>query len=99
MKYSQSNHFAVDLTGVEGEVQLEIRDWGSGFDVEDAKRSRGLGLLSMQERVHLVHGKFSIDSSPGQGTSVLVSVPLPNGSEEVPGENILDETAAGMGKQ
>jgi signal transduction histidine kinase len=57
-------------------VQLEVRDWGTGFDVEGAKRNRGLGLVSMQERVNLVEGRFSIESSPGEGTIIKAVVPL-----------------------
>jgi signal transduction histidine kinase len=58
------------------EVQLEVKDSGVGFDVEEGKRNRGLGLVSMQERVHLVHGRFAVESKPGIGTSILVVVPL-----------------------
>jgi len=57
-------------------VQLVVSDAGAGFDVEAAKRKRGLGLVSMQERVHLVHGTLSVDSQPGKGTTILAVVPL-----------------------
>ena len=36
----------------------------------------GLGLMSMQERVHLVHGLLSVESAPGKGTQVLAIAPL-----------------------
>lgn len=58
------------------EIQLEVRDSGAGFDVEDVKSSRGLGLISMEERVHLVHGRFSIESQPGTGTKIVAAVPV-----------------------
>ncbi|HEX8894751.1 MAG TPA: hypothetical protein VF783_15590, partial [Terriglobales bacterium] len=47
-----------------------------GFDPETAKVNGGLGLLSMQERVHLVRGEFFLESSPGKGTRILASVPM-----------------------
>jgi signal transduction histidine kinase len=53
-----------------------VNDAGAGFDVEEAKKNRGLGLLSMQERIHLVHGRFFVNSKPGQGTSIPAAVPL-----------------------
>jgi signal transduction histidine kinase len=53
-----------------------VSDAGAGFDVEAAKSNRGLGLVSMQERVHLVHGTLSVESQPGKGTKVLAIVPL-----------------------
>jgi PAS domain S-box-containing protein len=76
VKYSGASRFTVEVIGFPGEVQLEIRDWGIGFDVEEAKRNRGLGLVSMQERVNLVGGRFSIESRPGEGTTILAIAPL-----------------------
>jgi PAS domain S-box-containing protein len=76
VKYSGTSRFAVELTGSAGDVHLEVRDWGSGFDVDEAKRSRGLGLVSMQERVNLVGGRFSIESALGEGTRITAVVPL-----------------------
>jgi PAS domain S-box-containing protein len=75
VKYSGTGRFAVEVTGSAGEVRLEVRDWGEGFDVEEAKQNRGLGLVSMQERVNLVGGKFSIESNPGEGTIIKAVVP------------------------
>ncbi len=57
-------------------VQLIVSDSGAGFDVEAAKKHRGLGLVSMQERIHLVHGTLSVESQPGKGTKILALVPL-----------------------
>jgi signal transduction histidine kinase len=76
VKYSGVRQFTVELTGIENEIQLEINDSGAGFDVEKARTNRGLGLLSMQERIHLVHGRFSVDSKPREGTRILAAVPL-----------------------
>ena len=76
MKYSGVNQFAVELTATAGEIQLEVSDSGEGFDVEEAKKNRGLGLVSMQERVHLVHGMFSVESKPWEGTRIVAVVPL-----------------------
>jgi signal transduction histidine kinase len=53
-----------------------LSDAGAGFDVGEAKKNRGLGLLSMQERIHLVHGSFSVESKPWQGTRIMAAVPL-----------------------
>ncbi len=63
LKHSGADHFSVTLQGLENEIRLEVRDSGSGFDVERAKFDRGLGLVSMQERAHLVHGTFAIEST------------------------------------
>jgi PAS domain S-box-containing protein len=76
VKYSGTDRFFVALWAIEEEVQLVVRDEGVGFDVEEAKKNRGLGLVSMQERIHLVHGRFAVDSKPGKGTRIFAAVPL-----------------------
>jgi signal transduction histidine kinase len=89
VKYSGATQFAVALFATEDEVQLVVRDGGAGFDVEEAKKNRGLGLVSMQERINLVHGRFAVDSKPGNGTRVFAAVPFvreSGGSVEEPGK-------------
>jgi PAS domain S-box-containing protein len=76
VKYSGVVQFTVELRGLPTEVQLEVRDAGAGFEMEDVKSSRGLGLVSMEERVHLVNGRFSIESKPGAGTRIVATVPV-----------------------
>jgi PAS domain S-box-containing protein len=82
VKYSGTREFSVALWAIGGEIQLVVRDAGAGFDVDEAKRNRGIGLLSMQERIHLVHGRFSVDSKPGKGTRIFAAVPFAAGSSE-----------------
>ena len=76
MKYSGTNQYTVDLKSDSDKVELGVSDTGVGFDVEAARRNGGLGLLSMQERVHLVHGELFIESSPGKGTRIVAKVPV-----------------------
>jgi signal transduction histidine kinase len=61
-------------------VFLEIRDDGRGFDMEQisgqALSRKQLGLLGIQERVSLVGGDVKIDSAPGIGTRLYISVPI-----------------------
>ena len=49
-KHSGVRHFEVRLWGTSDEIHLTVRDSGAGFDREAAKKSRGLGLISMEER-------------------------------------------------
>ncbi len=74
-KYSHARHVGVDLRGGSGGVTLTISDDGVGFDV-DAAWGKGLGLISMGERLEAVGGTFKISSAPGEGTKVNVFVPL-----------------------
>jgi PAS domain S-box-containing protein len=76
VKYSGVTRISVDLRGTAADIRLEIRDAGVGFDVEEAQEHAGLGLVSMQERVHLVNGTFSVKSKRNRGTTVEAIVPL-----------------------
>jgi len=76
VKHSGKREFTVHLLGTQGEIELEVRDTGAGFDVEAAKTSRGLGLMSMQERVHLVKGSLCIESKLNRGTRIITRVPV-----------------------
>lgn len=60
---------------------LSIQDDGKGFD---AIRSRGLGLLGMQERVTHLGGTLEVVSEPGTGTLVSVALPVPAGDTGIP---------------
>jgi PAS domain S-box-containing protein len=76
LKYSGVDRFSVHLWGGGDSVQLEISDSGAGFEVSQAKAGKGLGLISMQERAHLVNGSFAIESAPAGGTRIMVCVPV-----------------------
>jgi PAS domain S-box-containing protein len=76
LKHSGMRQFSVSLRRSANEIQLEVSDEGAGFNVESAKGDKGLGLVSMRERVHLVHGIFTIKSTVNSGTRIVVRVPL-----------------------
>jgi len=76
VKHSGARHFTVELWGTTNEIHLVVSDPGSGFDMNLAKHSQGIGLISMEERLKLVKGTFSIDSQPMRGTKIHAHVPL-----------------------
>jgi signal transduction histidine kinase len=78
IKYSKATRVDVRLAGTPGALTLTAVDDGVGFDVGGAW-SRGLGLLSMRERVEAIGGGLRIDSTPGAGTRLEVTVPLDAG--------------------
>jgi PAS domain S-box-containing protein len=75
-KHAHVTEARVALSGGLDEIAMEIADVGNGFDPEKVGGKGGLGLISMEERVRLVKGTFSIRSQPGTGTQVTVRVPL-----------------------
>jgi signal transduction histidine kinase len=79
MKHSGSRRVEVSLKSTLNELLLTVRDFGIGFDPADAVKGRGLGLISMKERLNLVGGELSIDSQPQTGTTILARVTLKAG--------------------
>jgi PAS domain S-box-containing protein len=75
-KHSGVRYFEVRLSGTSDEVHLSVSDSGVGFDREAAKEARGLGLISMEERLKLLNGTFSIESQHKCGTTIRAHVPL-----------------------
>ncbi len=77
VKHAQADRVDLTLNADLEYLDLEVRDFGRGFDPAAGRRGAGLGLASMEERVRLAGGELSISSSPGQGTTIQVRVPLP----------------------
>jgi signal transduction histidine kinase len=75
IKHSGAREFEVTLRGTGRNVELEVVDRGAGFDA-GAARTRGLGLVSMRERLSLIGGELFIMSHPGRGTTVRACAPL-----------------------
>ena len=88
-----ARHAAAESVLIQGSatdtgLTIEIEDDGCGFDAKHASEGpgslRGVGLLGMRERVDLVGGSLEIDSAPGQGTRVKLTVPVHVHAMEIP---------------
>jgi PAS domain S-box-containing protein len=67
----------VRLLRVDGHAELSITDDGCGFEVDShSRRGSGLGLVSITERARLARGTVSLASTPGNGTTVRVRIPM-----------------------
>jgi signal transduction histidine kinase len=75
VKHSGAAEAEVELMGHDDRIELCIFDSGVGFSPESAKRTLGLGLISMQERLRLVGGQLSVQSEPSHGTRIRVRIP------------------------
>ncbi|HEY9248921.1 MAG TPA: PAS domain-containing protein, partial [Rariglobus sp.] len=79
LKHSEARHVSIILERREPQASIIVEDNGKGFDVEAFQspgNRRRLGLLGMKERATLLDGELTIESSPGQGTTVFVRIPL-----------------------
>ncbi len=75
-KHSGASRVNISLNSVDRELRLRVEDNGVGFREEETLSKRdSFGLAGMRQRVALLGGKFDLDSRPGRGTRVLVSLP------------------------
>ena len=77
-RHSGASLVEVRLSRANGAIRLRVRDNGSGFDPGTPRRPNSFGLVGLRERTHLVAGRISIDTAPGRGTSIEVTIPLPS---------------------
>ena len=73
--HSKSEKILVGLVQCGDRLRIEIRDWGVGFDPKRAQENR-FGLEGIRERARLLGGKCSIKSKPGEGTTIIVELPV-----------------------
>jgi signal transduction histidine kinase len=73
-RHSQAQSVTITIACKNGELRLVVADDGVGLN-RPASPSGGLGLIGIQERARELHGTVRIDSTPGHGTSLTVSLP------------------------
>jgi PAS domain S-box-containing protein len=76
VKHSQAQSVRVVLTKTRSAIRLLVSDNGCGFNINSDLMERGLGFISMKERLHLVGGRMNVYTKPQRGTRIEVSVPL-----------------------
>lgn len=91
-RYSGSRTARIRLEAKNGRIRAEVRDEGCGLppagEVAGPRAPLGVGIASMRERVKQLNGIFEIESAPGQGTTVRVTLPTatverPHGTDAV----------------
>lgn len=84
VRYAHARNVEVELSALDDRLVLHVRDDGEGFDlaVARARAAEGacMGLAGMRERVSLAGGTLELTSTPGGGTQVRASFPLPSGA-------------------
>lgn len=78
VKHSGAARAWVEMDEDEGLLRVAVRDDGRGFDTgtRPTPGSGGFGLFGMAERLRMIGGQLSVDSAPGQGTSLMIELPL-----------------------
>lgn len=78
-KHAQASRIEVNLERTEKTLNLKVSDNGCGFQTDDAFAGMGghFGLIGIRERAERIGADFRLESQPGAGTEVEVTVPLP----------------------
>ena len=79
LKHSGVREATIEMRSENDRLAISIRDGGRGFDVDAvrlAEGTGGFGLVSVRERLLLFGGEMHIDSEPGRGTRITISIPL-----------------------
>jgi signal transduction histidine kinase len=74
LKHAVAASVVVYLRQEDGQIEMEIVDNGVGFDPASIQDSAGMGLVSIQERAEQLDGTVTVDSKPGEGTRIKVSL-------------------------
>lgn len=77
VKHAHPEKIDVELTFGKNQIELCIRDDGTGFDVDLAPKDAHFGLTGIQERTEHLGGAFRIHSRPGYGTEIRIQIPHP----------------------
>ncbi len=75
-KYAKCTHVVIDLTDTEGHLTLEVRDNGQGIVRTELDKPKSFGISGLRERAKTVGGWLDVSSHPGNGTAIILSVPL-----------------------
>ena len=75
-KYANASSVRIEMSDAEGVLTLEIADKGRGLDRQELDKPRAFGIRGLHERARTVGGWLDVSSRVGEGTSIILSVPL-----------------------
>ena len=82
LKHAEATTTKVHLDQTEGELILEVTDNGKGFDEQTLEERRAIaprsGLNNIRNRAHVLNGEAGVDSTPGKGTRITITIPIPH---------------------
>lgn len=76
IKHADATQVLVQLSLNEGQLYITVEDDGKGFDLREARKKQSMGLKNIEARVRGINGQLDFQTSPGKGTSVLISLPV-----------------------
>lgn len=76
IKHSQATEATIHLTHHDDNINIIIEDNGVGFNEHDVATDSGMGLDSIRKKTTQLGGTFTIDSTPGRGTTIVIDIPV-----------------------
>ena len=84
-KYANASSVRIEMSDAEGVLTLEIADKGRGLDRQELDKPRAFGIRGLHERARTVGGWLDVSSRRGEGTSIILSVPLKSMAHDLTG--------------
>jgi len=76
IKHSEATSANISITNHQDSLSIIVEDNGKGFDIKKIQRKDGMGLSSIERRVEHLEGTMEVDSTEGNGTTILIDIPL-----------------------
>ncbi len=78
LKHANASELNISILINEKEIDVTLEDNGKGFDINNLNEKSGMGIENVQKRVHFLKGEIHWDSHPGNGTTVVINIPISN---------------------
>jgi signal transduction histidine kinase len=76
LKHANAKRMVLNISITPGNLEVEFTDDGKGFELEEKRKLKSLGLTSIESRIRFLNGTVDVNTSPGKGTSYSFSVPV-----------------------
>ncbi|GAB2835382.1 PAS domain-containing protein [Ferruginibacter profundus] len=82
VKYAAADEIEISVKQSAQAIKMRINDNGKGFDIKTVKK--GIGLSNIKKRVESFSGKFTVNAAAGKGCEIIIEIPLPGNSMQLP---------------
>jgi len=76
IKHANAREVTIQLIHSGDNINLTVEDDGRGFDAEEGRKKKGMGLSNIDLRVEKLSGRWNIDSGKGRGTTIIIDIPI-----------------------
>lgn len=78
IKHADAAEATINISHFDNTINIIIEDDGKGFNIQETKLRNGMGISSIQKRIHHLKGTFQVDSTINKGTSIIINIPIIN---------------------